>query len=75
MRKYPAGQSVGAIYDNAPANNPFLAAMPEISLFGRIPQPIALQALPGQRCFNSLNYLPQLWASSLRWEDGGPAVD
>ena len=30
MRKYPAGQSVGAIYDNAPADNPFLAAMPEM---------------------------------------------
>ena len=30
MRKYPAGQSVGGIYDNAPADNPFLAAMPEM---------------------------------------------
>ena len=30
MRKYPAGHSVGAIYDNAPADNPFLAAMPEM---------------------------------------------
>lgn len=31
MRKYPAGESiVGAVYDNAPADNPFLAAMPEM---------------------------------------------
>lgn len=31
MRKYPAGESiVGAIYDNAPADNPFLAALPEM---------------------------------------------
>lgn len=30
MRKYPAGQSAGAIYDNAPVDNPFLAAMPEM---------------------------------------------
>lgn len=31
MRKYPMGeQSVGAIYDNAPADNPFLAALPEM---------------------------------------------
>ena len=31
MRKYPAGESVvGAIYDNAPADNSFLAAMPEM---------------------------------------------
>lgn len=28
--KYPPGRTVGAIYDNAPANNPFLAAMPEL---------------------------------------------
>lgn len=34
MMKYPAEQmSVGAIYDNAPADNPFLAALP-----GLIPQ-------------------------------------
>lgn len=30
MRKYPDGQAVGAVYDNAPADNPFLAAMPEL---------------------------------------------
>lgn len=31
MRKYPAGERiVGAIYDNAPADNPFLAALPEM---------------------------------------------
>lgn len=31
MRKYPLGESnVGALYDNAPADNPFLAAMPEM---------------------------------------------
>lgn len=30
MRKYPEGQMVGAIYDNSPADNPFLAAMPEM---------------------------------------------
>lgn len=31
MKKYPAGESiVGAIYDNAPADNSFLAAMPEM---------------------------------------------
>lgn len=31
MRKYPVGeQSVGAVYDNAPADNPFLAALPEM---------------------------------------------
>ena len=31
MRKYPPGESVcGAVYDNAPADNPFLAAMPEM---------------------------------------------
>jgi hypothetical protein len=31
MRKYPANESVcGAIYDNAPADNPFLAALPEM---------------------------------------------
>lgn len=31
MRKYPAGESVvGAVYDNAPVDNPFLAAMPEM---------------------------------------------
>lgn len=31
MRKYPSGESVvGAIYDNAPADNPFLAALPEM---------------------------------------------
>lgn len=29
--KYPQNQpSVGAIYDNAPADNPFLAAMPDL---------------------------------------------
>ena len=31
MRKYPPGESVcGAIYDSAPADNPFLAALPEM---------------------------------------------
>lgn len=31
MRKYPPGESVcGAVYDNAPVDNPFLAAMPEM---------------------------------------------
>ena len=31
MRKYPIGeQSVGAVYDNAPVDNPFLAALPEM---------------------------------------------
>lgn len=31
MRKYPPGESIcGAIYDSAPADNPFLAAMPEM---------------------------------------------
>lgn len=31
MRKYPVGeQSVGAVYDNAPVDNPFLAALPEM---------------------------------------------
>lgn len=31
MRKYPPGESiVGAVYDNAPIDNPFLAAMPEM---------------------------------------------
>lgn len=30
MRKYQPAQTVGAIYDNAPADNPFLAAMPEM---------------------------------------------
>ena len=31
MRKYPQGESVcGAVYDSAPADNPFLAALPEI---------------------------------------------
>lgn len=30
MKKYPEGQSVGAIYDGAAADNPFLAAMPEM---------------------------------------------
>ena len=31
MRKYPVGESiVRAIYDNAPADNPFLAALPEM---------------------------------------------
>lgn len=31
MNKYPPGESiVGAVYDNAPADNPFLAAMPEM---------------------------------------------
>ena len=31
MRKYPSGEAVcGAIYDNAPADNPFLAALPEM---------------------------------------------
>ena len=31
MRKYPANESVcGAIYDSAPADNPFLAALPEM---------------------------------------------
>ncbi len=30
MSKYLPERSVGAIYDNAPADNPFLAAMPEI---------------------------------------------
>ncbi|MDE7246760.1 MAG: transposase, partial [Lachnospiraceae bacterium] len=30
-RKYPPDSPVcGAVYDNAPANNPFLAAMPEM---------------------------------------------
>lgn len=32
MRKYPYNERVvGAIYDNAPADNPFLAAMPEMT--------------------------------------------
>ena len=31
MKKYPPNESVcGAIYDNAPADNPFLAALPEM---------------------------------------------
>ena len=30
MSKYVPERSVGAIYDNAPADNPFLAAMPEM---------------------------------------------
>lgn len=30
MKKYPSEQTVGAIYDNAPIDNPFLAAMPEM---------------------------------------------
>ena len=31
MRKYPPNESIcGAIYDSAPADNPFLAAMPEM---------------------------------------------
>ena len=31
MRKYPPGESVcGAVYDNAPADNPFLAALSEM---------------------------------------------
>lgn len=31
MRKYPVGeQSVGAVYDKAPVDNPFLAALPEM---------------------------------------------
>ena len=31
MRKYPANESAcGAIYDSAPADNPFLAALPEM---------------------------------------------
>lgn len=30
MRKYPMSRVVGAVYDNAPADNPFLAAMPEM---------------------------------------------
>lgn len=31
MRKYPSGEKiVGAVYDNAPADNPFLAALPEM---------------------------------------------
>lgn len=31
MMKYPQGQTVvGAIYDNAPADNPFIAAMPDV---------------------------------------------
>lgn len=31
MRKYPPNESVcGAIYDSAPADNPFLAALPEM---------------------------------------------
>lgn len=31
MRKYPPGESIcGAIYDSAPADNPFLAALPEM---------------------------------------------
>ena len=31
MRKYPPNESVcGAVYDNAPADNPFLAALPEM---------------------------------------------
>lgn len=31
MRKYPENESVcGAVYDNAPADNPFLAALPEM---------------------------------------------
>ena len=30
MDKYPKGQVVGAVYDSAPAGNPFLAAMPDL---------------------------------------------
>ena len=30
MDKYPKGQVVGAVYDNASAGNPFLAAMPDL---------------------------------------------
>lgn len=31
MKKYPVGENiVGAVYDNAPADNPFLAALPEM---------------------------------------------
>lgn len=30
MSKYLPERSVGAVYDNAPADNPFLAAMPEM---------------------------------------------
>lgn len=30
MDKYAKDQTVGAVYDNAPAGNPFLAAMPDL---------------------------------------------
>lgn len=30
MGKYPPGRTVGAVYDNGPGDNPFLAAMPDL---------------------------------------------
>ena len=30
MSKYPNEQTVGAVYDDAPVGNPFLAAMPDM---------------------------------------------
>ena len=45
MRKYPAGERiVGAIYDNAPADNPLLAALPEM-----LSQDVSNQKLSGNR--------------------------
>ena len=47
MRKYPPDSSVcGAVYDNAPANNPFLAAMPEM--------------LPREQFMNAIRSVPGL---------------
>ena len=54
MRKYPIGESVcGAIYDSAPADNPFLAAMPEMLAREEFLQ--AIRSTPGLP-----NSLPQM---------------
>ena len=46
MRKYPPNESIcGAIYDSAPADNPFLAALPE--MLPRDQFLIAIRSTPG----------------------------
>lgn len=72
MRKYPAGERiVGAIYDNAPADNPLLAALPEmlsqddfkseIKSFPKLPANLSSMSSEERR--QALTLLPSIFIS------------
>ena len=46
MSKYPNEQTIGAVYDDAPVGNPFLAAMPDM--------------LPPEKLFDKIESKPRI---------------